>query len=1363
MSFIVLIVLRPSCVFGESRFRQLTMADGLSNARVFSVLQDHRGYIWLATEDGLDRYDGYSVTVFKNDPADPSSISSNLVKTIYEDQHHNLWVGTTGGGLDLYDYGKSTFRHFTHVPNDPSSLASDNIWSIGNTSNGLLLIGFFDAGLDILNPETGKIRHFQATPDGNGPSDDQINAILHDADGIDWIATQSGLDAFDEKHETFKHYHSRTPDNEIIRGLTKDKAGRLWIATNRGLQYLSSGTSTIENAFVGKSSPVSGNLSTVFSDHNDNLWVGSIDSGLYLKRHDSSKYIHFHQNIGDLTSLSSDALWDIYQDNSRLIWITTDNGVNIFDPAMEDTLFIRPLLATGVTTRSSNHIGAVLNNGDSLWFSSTAGIYTVPLKLTDQTSSMATKFLSSVDPQSYRIITSFLRLNKNTVLAATGTGWILSLDNNGKIRRRWKVGEKIRSNGLIIFGIIKNRPDTVLMATYGNGLLEYNFHTNATTSITGESGTKLPDSAKLLEFTKTLKNQLFLATTNGLFHIDLDNYKCETVRLNPSGTDPEPISLYANNGHLWVGTIRGLWDLTLDSHGNVEKRKYYSVDNNSVSGIEPDEHGNLWLAGDNSVIRLDPKTGLMLKLGNAQNLPVSGFYAYVHARTKNGWLWFGGPDGLIGLDPQKIKATAVTPQVAISSVSIDRNNNSIRIRNHDNQPIKLTYSDSLITFNLAVLDYGFPYANKFSYRLTGSQSNWTPPSTAHQIIFPSLEPGHYSLEVKGANNWGVWSKIPASLEIIVTPPWWRTMWAYALYVVILLGTFFAYVYVQQQKLRKEREISSKLRDADAIKSNFVSELEIQVRKATSELRNTLETVNLKNQELEVAHKRASDGEQVKSQFLANMSHELRTPLTAILGYLKLLLQTDTSVEQTEYINTIQNSSESLLAIINDTLDLSRIESGKLLIDEINFDLLNLIESTVELLGPSAYQKQLSLIRIIPPDTLLRLRGDPLRIRQILTNLVGNAIKFTQNGSVCIRVQEIERREKDVMLGIAISDTGIGIPTAGIKKLFNAYARHESPSTVSTEGTGLGLSICKKLLDLMGGEIEVLSTPGLGSTFEFRLAFKLQKDTTSSSSNLEGTKIGLFDNHPLSHQAWRASLVRLGLEVVPLNSLKSLEQAHVNVFMVVCDFNEIDQLTEMANDIASAQIPHLLLAPITERKTLELISEICACPVHSTLVRESILLSSIQELVPSRPSPSESEDGKQIQTDSRIPELGQLSILVADDNAINRKLLTTLLMQNGYIVSEAANGKELLKLAETEHWAAALIDIHMPDMTGMEVAEKLQASGRFRSQPIIAISADALPETRTKALAAGMRDYLVKPYTETELLEMLRRYLPQSSI
>jgi len=391
---------------------------------------------------------------------------------------------------------------------------------------------------------------------------------------------------------------------------------------------------------------------------------------------------------------------------------------------------------------------------------------------------------------------------------------------------------------------------------------------------------------------------------------------------------------------------------------------------------------------------------------------------------------------------------------------------------------------------------------------------------------------------------------------------------------------------------------------------------------------------------------------------------------------------------------------------------------------------------------------------------VNLRGDPLRIRQILTNLIGNAIKFTQSGSVCIRVQEIERREKETLLGVAVSDTGIGIPKDAIRHLFEAYTRHESKSHADIEGTGLGLSICKKLLDLMGGEIDVMSTPGIGSTFEFRVAFKLGKRSSPTSEKSPQFKIALVDKHPLSRQGWQASLSRLQFEVINPEDTLHLKDIKASALVFVLGLDDLDKLGSIVRNLSNTLPPHLVIAPTNDRELLTNIGGLFHCPALSALTTESSLNQELLRILPSSPEGSQTgiEPVQQKDVAKEKTSHEQQIILVADDNAINRKLLVTLLKQHGFRVAEAASGIELLELAKNQPWGLAFIDIHMPDMDGIETTRKLLSTLTEPYPPIIAISADALPETRANALAAGIQDFLVKPYSESQLLELLQRFL-----
>ena len=672
-------------------------------------------------------------------------------------------------------------------------------------------------------------------------------------------------------------------------------------------------------------------------------------------------------------------------------------------------------------------------------------------------------------------------------------------------------------------------------------------------------------------------------------------------------------------------------------------------------------------------------------------------------------------------------------------------------------PTTLNYRDVIATFDVAATNYDSPQANNYSYRLLGLQNEWTPPSTEHLITFTDLSPGHYRLEVKASNNWGVWSIHPATRDIVVLPPWWRTWWAYTLYLLIVISSAVTYVYSLKRKIEREKAISAELREANELKGNFVQRLEIQVREATQELRATLQGVNLKNAELEVAQRRATEGEQIKSQFLATMSHELRTPLTGVLGYTKLLSDTRLSSEQKDYVGTIQQSSQTLLAIINDTLDLSRLEAGKLLIDEVDFDLLEVIESTLELLAPTAYQKRLELLRIIPPEIPLQLRGDPLRLRQVLTNLLSNAIKFTESGSICIRIGLSIQDEREAELSFAIADTGIGIPESELPNLFHAYARSRISTRHHVEGTGLGLAICKKLLDLMGGSIQVKSKVGSGTCFEFQLRFKLQKNAPPRQQLPHRLSIALYDPHPLSNQAWQAALTRLGATVRIADDIESLGVLACDAAILVLGERELAELNGLKARFSPDLPPALILAPRMERQILKDLSESLYHRVVSKSAREKTIYLELQSLVQVAAYPAE-DIQDQAQRPAITPAADAPLVLVADDNRINRRLLVTMLKQAGFRTAEAGNGRELLDLAARGPWQAVLLDIHMPGMDGIETAMKLREQYGAAVPPIIAMSADVMPETREQVQQGVMDDFLMKPFSEQQLVDLLRRHL-----
>jgi len=1351
-----------------ARFRHLTMENGLSNNEVYTIIQDRKGYIWLGTLDGLNRYDGYTFKIFRHDANDPASLSGNFVRALYEDSQGRLWVGSFSNGLNLYDPDTGNFKHYRHIAGEHNSIGSDSIWSLGPGPDGTLLIGTYDAGIDVFDPKTGHFTHYPAGSGPAAPMNNRINDILVDSQHHVWLATLGGLDLFDPSGKSpVKHFE--VPGNAQANGIWRigeDSHHKLWLATHAGPYSFTPGDDALRQVSAPPDAmyPASADLlDGVLVDNRQNVWYASINTGLYLIRDGANRANRYQQDVANSDSLSSNTVLSIFQDRTNLIWIATDAGVSQLDPNVLDIYSLRPSDIGGAKVSVSDKVHALYQDGDKLLLGTPETIYQFKLGSDYDGLRNSSNIFMHLDLNKYGMVRNITRGSGSNILVSSELGYLFLASSEGKLLKQWRPGHELDLRQRAVDRIVLHGDRQVYLATFGNGLLDFDMRDDKTRQITGTSPSELSSNDIVEDILQVTPGKLWAGTFRGLFHVDEVTGKSVQVLMTPGDIEPAVQGLYEDAQRtLWVGTYDGLWRLKLDAAGNPlsQPEPVPQLKRIQVLAIEQDAQGYLWLASVNSLLCYDPRTGSVLSFGRDQGSPISEYYSYGHAHTSNGWLWFGGGQGAVGFLPPDLKPNLHPPGVVLNGVTAYREGNPIHIPILDDR-LTLSYKDPISIFDVAATDFGAPQANTYSYRLVGFQPEWTPPTHEHLITFTNLNPGHYRLEVRAANNWGTWSAAPATLDLTVLPPWWRTWWAYTIYLLLMIGSAIAYVYSLKRKIVREKAISAELREANEIKSNFVEKLETQVQQATHELRETLQGVNLKNAELEVAQRRATEGEQVKSQFLANMSHELRTPLTGVLGYTKLLTSTPLSSEQKDYVGTIRQSSESLLAIINDTLDLSRLEAGKLLIDEVDFDLLELVESTLELLAPIAYQKRLELVRVIPPEVPLQLRGDPLRLRQVITNLLSNAIKFTESGSVCILIDVASQDDREVELSISVNDTGIGIPENEMGQLFNAYARGRISTRHHVEGTGLGLAICKKLLDLMGGSIGVKSRVGSGTTFEFKLKFKLQKNAAPRTQLPTRLTVLLYDRHPQSNHAWHASLTRLGADVREVTELEALMTTQADAAILSLGERELSQLSELKQKFSPSLPPMLILAPRIERQALKDLSETLYHRVLSKTAREKTVYLELQSLVQvaiRAPVAVDASAKPAAPTPAPTPTRDAPLVLVADDNRINRRLLVTMLNQAGFRTAEAGNGIELLDLATRGPWQAALLDIHMPGMDGIETAAKLRATYGDSTPPIIAMSADVMPEGRGQSQQGLMDDFLMKPFNEQQLVELLRQHM-----
>ncbi|MFI8481527.1 response regulator [Pseudomonas sp. NPDC078700] len=553
------------------------------------------------------------------------------------------------------------------------------------------------------------------------------------------------------------------------------------------------------------------------------------------------------------------------------------------------------------------------------------------------------------------------------------------------------------------------------------------------------------------------------------------------------------------------------------------------------------------------------------------------------------------------------------------------------------------------------------------------------------------------------------------------------------------------------------------RMAEALQ-NAQEELQHSIDQATEDVRQNLETIEIQNIELDFARKEALEASRIKSEFLANMSHEIRTPLNGILGFTNLLQKSELTPRQQDYLSTIEKSADNLLGIINEILDFSKIEAGKLVLENIPFNLRELIQDTLTILAPTAHEKHLELLSLVYRDTPLSLLGDPLRLKQILTNLVNNAIKFTREGSIVVRVMLEDESDARAQIRISVQDSGIGLSDDDLRLLFQAFNQADNSLSRQAGGTGLGLAISKRLIEQMGGEIGVDSAPGEGSEFWISLSLpKARADIEDlPRPPLLGRSVAIMESGELSRQALQHQLEDCGLNVSSFSEPESLIEAikhsqnapsPIGIAVLGVTLRELppETLDQYIRQLEQMSCKCIVLCPTTEQLFYHGSLPDAYTQLHAKPACTRKLQRTLSEMISPR----------QQRLITELPELIRPpKILCVDDNPANLLLVQTLLDDMGAKASTAKDGYEALNKAQHERFDMVFMDVQMPGMDGRETTEAIRLWETEHNKspvPIVALTAHALSNEKRTLLQSGMDDYLTKPISERQLAQVVLKW------
>jgi len=1083
ITFFLLVVIRCmpyNAIAQDYYFRQLSTTDGLSQSSVISIAQDKKGMLWFATRDGLNIYDGYSFTVFKNKKKDSTTISNNDILELLVDSEGDVWAGTYYG-LNQYDYKKNRFHRYYNDANDSTSLSNNTVWALCQMHDGTIWVGTSE-GLNIYKDGNFK-RLFNEADRKNSLSGNHILDIFQDSDKDIWIATTAGLNKLIKKEngqyyfERFNTENTSKITNNTFQVINEDPNGSIWAGTKGGLLSYSKSNdvwNTYQNIPDDDKSLSDDDVRAISVDTEGQLWVGTYN-GLN-KKLKNNEFQRIQHNINYSNSLTKNTIKSTFIDKNGSLWIGIYyGGVNMLDKANNTFSNYKQLPADkGLSYDVVSSITEGVNNkiyvgteGGGINILETKSGNIRQLKIDKKSSSIKNDNIKGL----------YLENDRQLWVGTLDAGLYLIDLEKERIVQTFNKKNGLNHNS--IYSILKENDSIYWIGTFGGGLNLLNIKAKTSRTFTHNRFNENSITNNYVRsITKDSDSNIWIATQYGLNKLSYslngkEVFKFESYFYNKEkDTGEDILAVFEDcSGTIWVGTYNnGL------SKYNKKNKVFESQQglmpeesrSNIVHGILEDKSHQLWLSTNKGLVKYNPTKHSLTIFDESDGIISNEFNNNAAFKSKDGRMYFGGPQGLTAFYPDKIKMNTYAPKTVLTDFKLF--NQQVKVNGKYNildkvisekEQITLDYDQTIFTLEFAIPNYINPDKNFYRYRLKGLEENWNE-TYKNSATYTIQRPGNYTFEVQGANNAGIWSEEINTLAIKILPAPWRTWWAFACYALIIVFALYALtnIIISRSKLRHELDLEH---------------IENEKQKSINQL---------------------------KLKFFTNISHEFRTPLTLILGPLEQILADYKGSNKTfKQLKVIEKNAMRLLKLINQLLDFRKFENKHEKIKAAEGNIVKFVEEIF--LSFKHYSKLHGLAYSYEKEQeTIALWYDRDKMERVFYNLISNAFKFTPKGGNI----KLKTWCNHTNFFFEITDSGIGIDQKHLTNIFDRFYEVERENEAGRKlqkGTGIGLAIAKGVIDLHNGTIEANSEKNKGTTF--KLSIPLGKEHLNKEQIIQDFK------------------------------------------------------------------------------------------------------------------------------------------------------------------------------------------------------------------------------------------------------------------